>query len=279
MALETLTTISPITNKPVLTRTGISSEELNLLPETAQKAFRSFSEGTTLAQRQEIVARALGIIAKRKDELGREITEQMGRPISYTGSEITTAVKRGEFLNRTSSSILGEDGVVQGEPEKGFKRYIKRKPVGVVLIIFAWNVSQNVTNFRQISLRLKVTDFWAVPVFDFSQQFDSRNPRRKRRHIKTLPPDPDCRGTSYVGFRRGRTTRECDSILSLGIFSSNPESYSITSNQSRMLHRFCSRRLGRSASCIGSHHQCRARVGWERSGLCTGRCGSGMGCR
>ncbi|KAI7977192.1 hypothetical protein EIK77_005397 [Talaromyces pinophilus] len=119
MALETLSTISPITNKPILTRTGISAEELELLPETAQKAFQSFSQNTTLAQRQEIVARALGILAKKKDDLGREITEQMGRPIAYTGAEITTAVKRGEFLNRTSNSLLGEEGIIDGEPEKG----------------------------------------------------------------------------------------------------------------------------------------------------------------
>jgi acyl-CoA reductase-like NAD-dependent aldehyde dehydrogenase len=142
MALETLTTISPITNAPVLTRPGISSEELALLPKTAQAAFNSFSQSTTLEQRQQIVARALGILAKNKDALGRELTEQIGRPISYTGVEITTAVKRGEFLNRTSSSVLGEEGIVDGEAEKGFKRYIKRQPVGVVLIIFAWNVRQ-----------------------------------------------------------------------------------------------------------------------------------------
>jgi acyl-CoA reductase-like NAD-dependent aldehyde dehydrogenase len=140
MSLETLTTISPITNKPVLTRPGISSEELALLPETAQAAFRSFSQSTTLAERQEIVARALGILEKKKDVLAREITEQMGRPISYTPVEITTAIKRGTYLNRVSGSVLGEEGVVDGEAEKGFKRYIKRQPVGVVLIIFAWNV-------------------------------------------------------------------------------------------------------------------------------------------
>lgn len=140
MALETLTTISPITNEPILTRTGVSSEELAVIPEIAQEAFRSFSQSTTLAQRQEIVARALGILAKKKDELARELTTQMGRPIAYTPAEIATAVKRGEFLNRVSSEVLGEDGVTKGEPEKGFNRFIKRKPVGVVLIIFAWNV-------------------------------------------------------------------------------------------------------------------------------------------
>lgn len=140
MSAETLTTISPITNAPVATRPAISPADLAALPETAQRAFRSFSQSTTLEQRQQIVARALEVLEKKKDVLARELTEQMGRPIAYTPAEIATAVKRGTFLNRVSGSILGEEGIVHGEPEAGFKRYIKRQPVGVVLIIFAWNV-------------------------------------------------------------------------------------------------------------------------------------------
>lgn len=140
MSVETLTTISPATNAPVVTRSGISSEELARLPEIGQAAFRSFSQSTTLKQRQEIVARALDILEKKKDVLARELTEQMGRPIRYTGNEIATAIKRGTYMNKVSSPVLGEEGVVHGEEEKGFRRYIKRQPVGVVLIIFAWNV-------------------------------------------------------------------------------------------------------------------------------------------
>lgn len=184
MSLETLTTISPTTNKPVVTRPGISSEELALLPETAQAAFRSFSTGTTLAQRQEIVARALGILAQKKDVLGRELTEQMGRPTSYTGVEIATAIKRGEYLNRVSNSVLGEEGTVHGEAEKGFKRYIQRKPVGVALIIFAWNV-------RCSSAGLLVFDNtdWMLPAVSLpgsSQQSGTSHPCRKRRYFETF---------------------------------------------------------------------------------------------
>lgn len=141
MSLETITTISPFTNKPVVTRTGLSPEDITELPKTAQKAFKSFSTSTTLAQRQEIVAKALQIIDKKQDELAKELTEQMGRPIAYTAKEVTTAVKRGEYLLKISGSVLGEEGIVKGEEEKGFKRYIKRQPVGTALILFAWNVS------------------------------------------------------------------------------------------------------------------------------------------
>ncbi|KAL1863496.1 hypothetical protein Plec18170_000332 [Paecilomyces lecythidis] len=139
MSVETITTISPATNAPVVTRPGVTDEELYRLPELGQAAFRSFSESTTLEQRQQIVARTLDILAKKQDVLAREITEQMGRPIAYTGKEVATAIKRGELLIKTSNSVLGEEGIVQGEPEKGFRRFIKRQPVGVVLIIFPWN--------------------------------------------------------------------------------------------------------------------------------------------
>ena len=140
MSLETITTISPSTNQPVVTRTGVTSEDLQRIPEVAQEAFRSFSQSTSLKQRQEIVTRALDILEKKKDELARELTEQMGRPIAYTGVEVMTAIKRSRYLTKISDSVLGDEGVVPGEEEKGFRRYIKRKPVGVAFIIFAWNV-------------------------------------------------------------------------------------------------------------------------------------------
>ena len=138
MATETITTISPTTNKPVLTRTGASPEEIAQLPSTAQEAFRSYRKShPTLESRQEIVTKALKLLSDRQDELAKELTEQMGRPIAYTAKEVATAVKRGEYLNKIAPETLGVD--VPGEEEKGFKRYIKREPVGVVLVLFAWN--------------------------------------------------------------------------------------------------------------------------------------------
>lgn len=139
MSAEIITTISPTTNSPVATRTGVTPADLQRIAETAQAAFRSFSQSTTLEQRQKLVDRALSILEEKKDALAKEVTEQMGRPISYTPVEVLTAVKRGRYLNRISSSVLSEEGVVHGDAEEGFKRYIKRRPVGVSLIIFAWN--------------------------------------------------------------------------------------------------------------------------------------------
>jgi len=135
MSVETITTISPTTNKPVLTRNGISASDLQLLPKVATEAFLSFRK-TSLADRQAIVKKALEILEAKQDELAKELTEQMGRPIAYTAKEVTTAVKRGEYLLKISEDALKD---TDGEAEKGFKRFIRKVPVGPVLVLFAWN--------------------------------------------------------------------------------------------------------------------------------------------
>ncbi|CAG8961572.1 hypothetical protein HYFRA_00006106 [Hymenoscyphus fraxineus] len=135
MSVEIITTISPITNKPVLTRNGISASDLAALPTVATEAFLSFRK-TSLADRQSIVKKALKLLEDKQDILAKELTEQMGRPIAYTAKEVTTAVKRGEYLLKISEEALKD---TDGEAEKGFKRFIRKVPVGPVLILFAWN--------------------------------------------------------------------------------------------------------------------------------------------
>jgi acyl-CoA reductase-like NAD-dependent aldehyde dehydrogenase len=135
-SVEILTTISPITNKSILTRNGITDEEIKLLPAQAISAFQAFRK-TTLAERRATVKKALEILASKQDEYGIELTEQMGRPIAYTAKEVATAVKRGEYLLKISEDALKD---TDGEAEKGFKRFIRKVPVGPVLILFAWNV-------------------------------------------------------------------------------------------------------------------------------------------
>jgi acyl-CoA reductase-like NAD-dependent aldehyde dehydrogenase len=132
---EKITTISPTTNKPIVERHGPTDAELAELPKTAQKAFLKFRK-TSLADRRKIVKKALQILNDRQDELAKELTEQMGRPIAYTAKEITTAVMRGEYMLKISEKAFAD---TPGEPQDGFKRYIKKVPLGPVLVLFAWN--------------------------------------------------------------------------------------------------------------------------------------------
>ncbi|SMR58215.1 unnamed protein product [Zymoseptoria tritici ST99CH_1E4] len=135
MPAEKITTISPATNKSVVERTGPTDEEFAQLPKTAQQAYLKYRK-TPLAERQKIVKKALQLLNDKQDVLAKELTEQMGRPIAYTAKEVTTAVARGEYLLKISEEALAD---TPGEAEKGFKRYIRKTPVGPTLVLFAWN--------------------------------------------------------------------------------------------------------------------------------------------
>lgn len=134
---ETITTISPNTNKPIVERKGLSDGELKELAARSATAFSTFKK-TTLAERKAIVKKALELITAKEDVLAKEITEQMGRPIAYTGKEVSTAVLRGEYLLKIVDETLAD---TPGEAQEGFKRYVRKVPLGPVLILFPWNVS------------------------------------------------------------------------------------------------------------------------------------------
>lgn len=133
---DIIETISPINGEKVLTRTGITEADFPELIATSTAAFSKF-RSTTLAERQEIVRKALDLLESRKEALGKELTEHMGRPIRYTAGEVATAAKRGRYLLGISTDVLAD---TPGDTEPGFRRWIRKEPVGPILVIFAWNV-------------------------------------------------------------------------------------------------------------------------------------------
>jgi acyl-CoA reductase-like NAD-dependent aldehyde dehydrogenase len=135
MSLEQLITISPLTNQPILTRNALHDRDLSDVVDNAASAFQEY-KSTTLQFRKDVITKALKLLEKKTDDIAKELTEQMGRPIAYTAKEVKTAIARAEYLLKISDDVLAD---TDGEKEKGFRRFIRKHPVGVVLVIFAWN--------------------------------------------------------------------------------------------------------------------------------------------
>ena len=91
--VQQLSTISPTTNKPIISRDEPSDAELKALPERSAAAFASWSK-TDLSERQKIVRKAVELLLERQDELAQELTEQMGRPIAVSYTHLTLPTKR-----------------------------------------------------------------------------------------------------------------------------------------------------------------------------------------
>ncbi|KAF2163486.1 hypothetical protein M409DRAFT_26098 [Zasmidium cellare ATCC 36951] len=119
--MPTISTISPATNKVVLET-----------PETTPEDAAAIAVNSA----QSVITKALTLVQKRKEELGRELTAQMGRPIAYSKKKIETMQKRADYLLQTIDAALE---AVPGVKEDGFERWVQKEPIGPTLLIFAWN--------------------------------------------------------------------------------------------------------------------------------------------
>src|SRR5438046_4470636 len=60
----------------------------------------------------------------------------MGRPVRYGGNELNGFEERARAMIALAETSLAP---IAPEPKAGFKRYIAREPVGIVLTVAPWN--------------------------------------------------------------------------------------------------------------------------------------------
>jgi acyl-CoA reductase-like NAD-dependent aldehyde dehydrogenase len=71
-----------------------------------------------------------------KDQVALDITRQMGKPLIQASREVDTMLDRAETMLRLAPVALRDDLLPAKE---GFRRYMHREPLGIVLNIPAWN--------------------------------------------------------------------------------------------------------------------------------------------
>jgi acyl-CoA reductase-like NAD-dependent aldehyde dehydrogenase len=99
----------------------------------AQKEWRK----TTLSEREAVCRKAVEYFVNNADEIGLELTWQMGRPIRYTANEIRKGFQeRANYMISVAGKALAD---VEVEEISGFKRFIRRDPLGVVFVVAPWN--------------------------------------------------------------------------------------------------------------------------------------------
>ncbi|WP_457632687.1 aldehyde dehydrogenase family protein [Oceanithermus desulfurans] len=129
-------TISPVDGSVYVEREVASEAAIEAALERAARA-RAGWRALPLEERQALVQRAVDYLVQRADLLAEELTWQMGRPIAHTPFEITRGFKeRADYMLEVAPRALA-DFVPQGQP--GIKRFIRREPLGTVLVLAPWN--------------------------------------------------------------------------------------------------------------------------------------------
>lgn len=133
--MSKLQCISPVDGSVYVERRLASNPEIQAALATAEVAQRIWKQ-TPLAQRVAIGRKAVAAFCARETQLAEELCWMMGRPIRYAAGEIRGFAERAHYMADIAESALADIHL----PDKpGFKRFIRREPLGVALVIAPWN--------------------------------------------------------------------------------------------------------------------------------------------
>jgi len=127
--------VSPVDGSVYAERPLASREEALGAVECAARAQRAWRD-TPVEQRQRILSEAVDRVVDETGEICEELAWTMGRPVSAGGGEVGGFEERARYMMEAAPRAL--DDIVP-EEKAGFRRFIRREPLGVVMTIAPWN--------------------------------------------------------------------------------------------------------------------------------------------
>ncbi|CAG8471041.1 2864_t:CDS:10, partial [Scutellospora calospora] len=122
-------TISPIGNSVYVIRTLATTEQVYETIKRSKKAFLSWKK-VSVKERVNIVSKFVDAFVAKKDDIAKEITMQMG-------SEVNSTAERARYMISIAEENLKDVEIIDDNPS--FHRFIRKEPLGPILIIAAWN--------------------------------------------------------------------------------------------------------------------------------------------
>jgi len=126
-------TVSPVDGSVYVERPLAADQDIEGALAKAVAAQSKWKQ-VPVAERAAIVRRMVEWCVAKADGLGEELTRQMGRPIAYTPNEIRRGFQeRALYMAGIAEAALADISITPGH------RFIRRAPLGVVLVLAPWN--------------------------------------------------------------------------------------------------------------------------------------------
>jgi len=130
-----LVCISPIDGSEVARRPQMTPAEIDAAAIAARTVQMAWTQ-TTLEERAALCLRAVDAMLAMTDAIVPELARSMGRPVRYGAGELGGFKERALYMIEAAADALAPH---EPAPKDGFRRYIKRVPLGTVLTIAPWN--------------------------------------------------------------------------------------------------------------------------------------------
>ena len=132
---ERIRVVSPVDGRIVAERALASPSEIAALLARAREARRGWCR-VPLRERQALVSAFVAAAEARTGAIAEELTWQMGRPIAHSPGEVRGLAERARAMTALAEEALAD---VVPPAKAGFTRFVRREPLGVVLVIAPWN--------------------------------------------------------------------------------------------------------------------------------------------
>ncbi|MES0211001.1 aldehyde dehydrogenase family protein [Mesorhizobium sp. M0028] len=132
---ETVKIKSPIDGSIYAERPLATDQAIGAAVERAKAAQEKWAQ-TPVVERGKYMLAMLEALVAMSDEIVPEIAWQMGRPVRY-GGEFGGVKERVSYMVEIAEAALKP--VMASNPKHGFRRYVKKVPLGVVMVIAPWN--------------------------------------------------------------------------------------------------------------------------------------------
>jgi aldehyde dehydrogenase (NAD+) len=137
-------TINPATREPVGSFISGTPQDVTAAIDAAQAAFPKWRD-TPAPHRGDLLLRVAEILKRRKEELGRIVTREMGKVIAEGRGDVQESIDFVEYMAGEGRRLAGE--TVPSELRSKFCMTI-RQPKGIVACITPWNFPTAIPNWK-----------------------------------------------------------------------------------------------------------------------------------
>ena len=130
----TIATVSPATGETIKTFDALSDREIDAKITAAARGFR-VNRARSFADRATRMRAAADLLDRRKEELGRLITTEMGKPVKAAIAEVQKCATVCRYYAEHAEAYLADEHV----PTDAQDSFIRYEPLGVILAVMPWN--------------------------------------------------------------------------------------------------------------------------------------------
>jgi succinate-semialdehyde dehydrogenase/glutarate-semialdehyde dehydrogenase len=129
-----LRSINPATKEVIAEMDELSSEQIEEKLSIAQSAYEQW-RNTSFAERAKLMKKAAANLRQQKSQLGRIITDEMGKTIAAAEAEVEKCASACDYYADNAEGFLSPEQFDTDASES----YARFDPLGVVLAVMPWN--------------------------------------------------------------------------------------------------------------------------------------------